>query len=213
MFSSIKRKALIILISIIAFGSQFACRFVVPDEREQQAMLSKGMFPRGAPAWFGGILVKQRQRKMQSPLKASGLIADSFSLDDVGDPGGANFIREQRETLASASPKEELNDSGEKKDSPLNRIAAVCPGLEKNAGDAMITLDREERLSKYKMLTVRCPDSYDLWIWLAKDYFELGFYDKSSMALSRVLAINPGNSDAMGLRSLLRKRQLGTEDF
>ena len=55
------------------------------------------------------------------------------------------------------------------------------------------------RISKFEVLTVRCADSSDLWLWLGKDYAEAKKYSDAERCYRRVLTLDSANKEAQKL--------------
>ena len=185
----------------------FGCRIKSPSLEEQQALVQRGAFPSGTPGWLAA------PTGVSNPISAGGFIPTGFSAPSSGTVAGGASAAAERKTAeleyaakqkAEAARQAELR--GEvKKDSPLARIETVCPGLESQVTDALTTTGLDERLQKYVRLTSRCSNSWDLWLWLGKDYQKKKQLVQASRCFEKSLIINAQNPEAEELLAKTRK--------
>lgn len=194
------RLAILLLVSLLS-----ACRFVVPDGQEKEELVRRGAFPNGVPAWYG-----PQTRIDNKPVaqRDSGVATERLFVPQAAqnahprlDYVRANMNQFEEEAVEQQeAPKKTGPDlSGL---SPLERVEAVCPGMEDDVRQALLTEDRAVRVLKYESLSNRCQESTDIWLWLAKDYRQMGDYSRAESALNRLLELDPENSEA---QSLLRE--------
>ena len=82
----------------------------------------------------------------------------------------------------------------------------MCPGAEPAVKEALRTTTRASRIAQYVKLTSRCPQSWDLWLWLGKDYESDGRLVEAGRCYERVLTIDYGNEVAQALLANVRQR-------
>lgn len=191
-----------------ALLSCVSCAFRVPTAAEQQKLAESGAFASGTPAWVTGVSAPDRADAGSIPQKftAAGfpLVADDSAIGaqrsemvtspkDSGeiDQGGGSV-----EDSPSSSPLSKSPVSGGPQDSPLSRIEALCPNVEEDVRKALTNVVLDERLSMYVSLSRRCPQSGDIWGWLAKDHLEKGNSVSAKTAAERALSIDQKNGDA-----------------
>ncbi|MCB0360092.1 MAG: hypothetical protein KDD44_10660, partial [Bdellovibrionales bacterium] len=80
--------------------------------------------------------------------------------------------------------------------SALDRILATCPTAEDDVTDALTTTVVDTRIEKYRRLVRRCPNSGDLWAWLAQDYQTAGRRGEARQAAERALLLDGENKEA-----------------
>lgn len=186
---------LALLMSVVMTGS-IACRFKMPNVEEQRALIARRSLGDSNPEWLARPVVDPTAKHI-----SFGLIPQSFGSPLAPNPMEASMAdREREQRLARArEAKAQDKSKDEKKDSPLARIDTLCPGLEGDVNAALVTLEAEERAQRYKQLTERCPQSPDLWLWLAQDAFVIGEFDQARLAVTRTLALDPNNAEARAL--------------
>lgn len=187
------------------------CRFKSPTVEEQKYLLEKGAFPGGVPPWVttptgGGALGG-------GGLFSGGLIPQTFtgttlSNSQTGVPaaGGAGSSANVFVAPRIVAPPVKTVEHEPEKDSPLERIATLCPSIESEVSSALITTELRARIRKYESLTTRCPDSWDLWLWLGKDYEKNGEPVKAGRSFERVLVLNNANKEASDLLAENRRK-------
>ena len=207
-----------------------ACRFKVPSAAEGQHLVDSKIFPDKAPAW-----IMQSPDKPPVPSADAGFAAQTHSVPqaviatsqaipsaateglagDKVNPFGPPAI-EQKDKKESTEAPEAAKAPGAaspaKEMSPLERIDKSCAGLEPEVKDALQTLDRAARIGKYEKLTRRCSQSWDLWLWLAKDYESEGKLAEASRCYQKVLTLDNGNELAQsGLANVNQKLNIKRE--
>lgn len=215
-----KRALLAVLcgILVLVFGA-VGCRFQMPSSSEGTTLASKGVFPGGVPSW-----VRQPEDGERFKASSSGVIPhgyttppavqiNSATIPDVNletPPSTAERKRDaSRERLAGADIDRTSEVAGEDEDesnSPLARIAALCPGMESSVSEALRTEAQGLRIQKYEKLTRACPESEDLWIWLGKDYQSAGMLVQAMRSFERVLVVNSSNEEAQELLASVKKQ-------
>ena len=201
------RKVIFTLLAL-ALCSLAACRLKAPTVAEQQKLQEMGAFPSGPPPWVS--------------TGARGATVGTWGLGGVGGGsygsptgagggrGGISRTLNKQESLQEIQQKRAAQvvkvDTPEQK-SPLGRIEATCPNVERDVTAALTTEETEIRAAKYLALTIRCPSSWDLWLWLGKDYLKLNRNAEAGRAFEKVLNLNSGNAEATDLLLEVRKRQ------
>lgn len=183
--SSLRHLVGVVALVVVASG----CRIVVPSVEEQKYLAAQGAFAGGAPAW-----VSTHVRPSES---SSGLIPESYSSPNSirGDLASDRLVeQEQQQVVAGAVAPQ--SDEKPVPTSPLDRIAAVCPGIDKAVNDALTTVELEQRIAQYSNLTVQCSGSSDLWIWLGNDYLKANQIPQAKRAFDQALIVEPTNADA-----------------
>ncbi len=187
--------------------AMFGCRIKSPSLEEQQALVQRGAFPSGTPGWLAA------PTGVGNPISAGGFIPTGFAPPSAGTVAGgasAASARKDAELEYAAKQKAEAARQAQlrgevKKDSPLSRIESVCPGLEREVTDALTTTALDERLQKYIKLTTRCSNSWDLWLWLGKDYQKKKQLVQASRCFEKSLILNAQNEEAEELLTKTRK--------
>ncbi len=188
-----------------------ACRFKVPNAAEGQHMVDNGVFSEKVPSW-----VMQSKDKPLQPVANAGVAAQTQSVPravvstamTVPQAASDSLNQEQRMRQPSNAAEDEKNKKlgaapelapePAKEVSPLDRIEQSCNGSESAVKDALQTLDRQARIGKYEKLSRRCPQSSDIWLWLAKDYESSNKLAEANRCFEKVLMIDPGNQEALG---------------
>lgn len=205
---NLSKKALVLL--LVLGLSLLGCRIKSPSVAEQQALAERGAFPRGVPAWSSGAVAAAGAVGRQAP----GIIPTQYersslpSSQDRPNINRAEVSRRAAMTNTSSPLTEadalETSDNRESQ-SELGRIEALCPGLESDVTSALTTVNIDDRIRQYRRLTSRCPESYDLWLWLAKDFYSAGRIAEAEKAANRVLSLDAGNSSASALITNIRR--------
>jgi hypothetical protein len=178
-----------------------SCQFKSPTIAEQKYLVEKGAFPGGVPEWLaapgpGGSLGAGR-------ALSGGLIPQTFTGPAIENSKSAPNVQQASssggtfQVPAAIAPQEKKpaeDDKAEK--SPLGRIAKLCPSVESEVNEALITIDLLQRIRKYESLVVRCPSSADLWLWLGKDYEKNNQRVKAGRCFEKVLVLDPANQEA-----------------
>jgi hypothetical protein len=141
--------------------------------------------------------------------KPTGLIPQGFGATSRPTP-----IKSSRENPAeslggsknpsSAGSADTALENNRKEKSELDRITSKCANSEGDVTDALTTLDRTERIKKYRRLTNTCPESYDIWLWLARDFYAENRLAEATRAANQVLLLDSGNPHAAGLLQQIR---------
>jgi hypothetical protein len=178
----------------IALIALSGCRFKVPTKAEQAALVEMGAFPGGPPAWMSAA-VGPHQRD------SSGFIPEFFS------PRGETA--EQRARLSGIVPAQSTaaKSASPAAVDPLSRIAALCPDVERDVNEAITTIELNDRVNKYVLLTQRCSGSSDLWLWLGKDYLKQNRMAEAGRAFEKVLVIDNNSDEARELLRAVRTRE------
>ena len=189
----------------LALCSLIACRLKAPTVAEQQKLQEMGAFPSGPPPWVS--------------TGARGATVGSWGLGGVGGGsygsptgggGGISRTLNKQESLQEIQQKRAVQTAKvetPEQNSPLGRIEAICPNVERDVTAALTTEETEIRAAKYLALTIRCPNSWDLWLWLGKDYLKLNRNAEAGRAFEKVLSLNNGNAEATDLLLEVRKHQ------
>ena len=211
-FSRLKT-VLLLLLTITIFAS---CRFTVPNASDNRALVKKRAFPAGVPPWAAQADADRPQLRANA-----GLVPQSFSVPAAVSvtrssvPTAASQLELRQESEATGdilAADEAAIQEKERSDSPLDRIEQVCPGIEDGVTEALKTTDTASRVRQYESLTTRCPNSWDLWLWLAKDYESTGRYVEANRSLERVLTLNRTSEAAQALLSVVRRKLAPVED-
>jgi len=169
--------------------------------------MEKGAFPGGVPDWVAqptgadrvgasGGLIPQTFTQASREQPNSGVLTANQSTSSAGTYAAPDALKEKKETQAEeAQPK-----------TPLHRIAKLCPNIEKETNTALLTTDVRQRIRAYESLVTRCPDSWDLWLWLGKDYSKSQQLVKAGRCFEKVLVLNPTNEEAQQLAAENRKK-------
>lgn len=211
----------VVFAALLAAGG---CRVKSPTLDEQRELVRRGAFPSGTPGW----MASQTGLGTQGRAGFGGLIPQVFSTPAESTSGSSQLLatieqqtaererRLQQEQLdrqrADDRSTQALSATGVKdeKDSPLNRINRACPGIESQVNEALTTIDIEQRIAKYVTLTNRCPHSFDLWLWLGKDYEKRNKLVQASRCYEKALVLNNQSEEASRLLEQSR-RKLGSE--
>jgi len=188
-------KSFILVLFLMAIAVTMAgCRFVSPSTSEQAELIKRGSFPSSAPAWVSGA-------------------GDSGASIGTGGAGiiptvvvpptaqASNYYQMESAVAENISANQEIKTSMIKEEekileSPLDRIEKVCPGNETRVNEALTTIDRRERISKYESLLGSCPLAFDIKLWLASDYTKVGRYGDALALYKQVLTMDPANKHA-----------------
>ena len=213
----IKRKLSATALVIVLSSS--ACRFVLPDFNEGQTLARRGAFPSELPTWVKPLADQDIKRP-----SSSGMIPLSYGTPGIvrsaqtqaGDSDDKNRKKDRRKLAgigSAASNQAGLSTAGDggDSDSPLDRILELCPGIESGVSEALRTESAKDRIAKYNSLTLRCPNSSDLWFWLGKDYESLRRYSDAIRSYERVLALEPENKAAKVLLKVVKERAANPE--
>lgn len=195
------------IISLLIIALLFsACRFKSPTLAEQQELGNRGVLSSGSPAWAGRTAGANR-----GVFKNSGAIPEVFGTPvSVSSNRSANGLRDDvvassaleignTEVESIAAAQVESSKVPVVKNSPLDRIAASCPGVDQSAQDTLLSTSLNSRISSYENLVKRCPSSKDLLTWLAKDYLQAGRAEAAESAVRRALVLDPNFSEAQGV--------------
>lgn len=187
-----------LLLSLLLSCVLSGCRFKVPTAKEQDALVAKGSFPSGTPAWLAAA-----NSSGKSTGQSSGLIPLDLS-------NAFNSRNRQGNVALEASPEEEAaagkkasssahetDDTASEESSPLERIYQKCPAIEQEVKQALLTLERESRIQKWESITKRCRESQDIWLWLGLDYTAVGRLQDASRVLDYGLALDPQNQEIL----------------
>ena len=192
------------LICLVCCLSLCACRFKAPNLAEQKYLMERGAFPGGVPAWVatptgssglslsGGLIP---ETFTQTPRATSGVPTATESGSSAGTFQTPEALKEKTPVAEPAAPN-----------TPLHRIGKVCSTLEKEVNTALVTTDIRQRIRAYESLTARCPDSWDLWLWLGKDYAKTQQLVKAGRCFEKVLILNPTNEEAQDLANENRRK-------
>ncbi|MFN8392052.1 MAG: hypothetical protein U0136_17305 [Bdellovibrionota bacterium] len=193
-----------------------SCQFKSPTVAEQKYLVEKGAFPAGTPGWIATPLAGGALPGGGS--YSGGLIPQTFTGSTPHQNRSAAPTAEESRSSAGTfkiptalAEKKEVEDDKDAS-SPLHRIAKLCPSVESEVNDALITVDLKQRIRKYESLTLRCPQSADLWLWLGKDYSKDGEDVKAGRSFEKVLVIDATNKEASDLLTENRKKLNGTSD-
>jgi hypothetical protein len=188
------RKPLFLTLS--AMGFLFcSCRFKAPTIEEQRELMARGSFGSSAPAWVAKPVTMGSQIKNQGP---------SIIPLELGTATSDNVVNSSPPVAQRSSGESEVEASSGS-DSALSRINRLCPDLEREVNTAITTVDILARIKHYKNLTNRCPNSDDLWLWLAEEYFEIGDNINARHSAERALSINSSNDQAKILLERISK--------
>jgi hypothetical protein len=185
----------ILLSSVALILLQNGCRIVVPSATEQQKLIAEGAFPGGVPPWVsravtGGSGVK----------RSSSFIPESFEVPSAVAVNNAADHGKITEDLKSTSqtnrePSAEESTKDDNRVSPLDRINSLCPGIESQVTRAITTVEASERTRQLSSLVNRCPQSVDLWLWLAKAYADQNKIAEAKQALERSYGLDPQSQE------------------
>ncbi len=196
-----------ITLTFIVAVAVCGCRIKSPSMAEQQYLIQKGSFPGGTPEWIaspspggslgggfsGGFIPQSFIRRV--PGQSESQVADArFAASPAGSAVTPKALEQQQNSAAAESPN-----------SPLARIASVCPSIESEVNDALLTTDLRQRIRKYESLTVRCPNSGDLWLWLGKDYSKDNQLVKDGRSFESSLIADASLTEAQELLDANRK--------
>ncbi|MBP9838209.1 MAG: hypothetical protein KBC84_05795 [Proteobacteria bacterium] len=195
-------KLLSLTILLVSFSS---CTFVTPNYKEQQVLLEKGSFAGGAPPWLASPRAGANPGAGLGGGSSFGIMPQSFASNNQ-----QNNTLEENDSLVDRRIKQEVHAPVVKKNvessSPLIRITQKCPSVESDVTAALTTLDLKDRIRKYESLTNRCPDSWDLWLWLGKDYEKNKESVKAGRCFEKALVINNSSEEAQKLLDDNRRR-------
>jgi len=200
----------LIITAIFVLG--FTACIKVPTVKEQEELVKRGTFPTGVPAWMS-----KRGAYRRFPSAGSGLIPVSFGTSaavDVAHPSVALAEARMEAEISSLRKRVDslIADTDKQSESPLSRIAAICPGLEDVVNDAVTTIavendEIDRKIKKLSLLTRRCPTSWDLLLWLGKEYQRRGRIVDATRCFEQVLSLDSGNKEAALLLKKLRERE------
>lgn len=180
-----------------------SCQFRQPTLADQKELMRKGAFPGGTPAWVA--TPRERGSGFADATAGDGMFRRSLSTrDNIAIPEDQGILDRKLSQIEARKIKDEAalkNAETEKKQlkdskSPLDRILSVCPKSEKEVTEALQILDLASRIKKYETIVSKCPDSWDLWLWLAKDYEKNHQLVQAGRSYEKVLVINPANDEA-----------------
>jgi len=197
------RTVLILLVVVLCTG----CRFKSASVAEQQALITRGGFSGGAPAWSPRTVTGSAAG---IPLRNSGGIPERYNPPAVAYGSNADNnrfasqVQEKRGRLIAEQAAGVEEDQGivvdrDKSASPLDRIAKICPGIDTEAEEALVVENPSVRLSKYQELTRRCPLSEDLWTWQSREYLSAGNFAEAEKSARQALSINPDFKSAQSI--------------
>ena len=190
------------------------CRLVIPSPDENQALLQRGTFVGDTPAWAaqGAALGSKRSSIgmgimptsfSSSPLTSPITVGDSAFSKTLAEKKAENY---QKKITAEQSTAADSNvATAQSASSPLSRITAICPGLEKSVTDAITTVERPLKLRKLESLTARCQGSADLWYWLGVEFEAVGRYGEAERTLNLALSFMPEMKEATTLLAKVRE--------
>ena len=198
-----------------------ACRFKAPNAVEGEHLAATKTFPGAVPSW-----IMQSKNSPRQPVETGGIIPQTYSAPTAvqqsalsrPNPQVQSPLQTDEERMREEDSKaKQLGKPGEenkgalqipaKESSPLDRIMQLCPGVDNAVNDALQTAERNARIQKYEKLSQRCPQSWDIWLWLGKDYEGAGRLVEAGRSYERVLTIDSGNEVAQALLANVRKRQ------
>ena len=191
------------------------CRFKSATVAEQQALVSRGGFSGGAPAWSPRTVTGSAAG---IPLRDSGGIPERFNSPAVSYAANSDndqfFKQVQNSRAKLIDEKESGEEEGivvnrDKESSPLDRIAKVCPGIDAEAEEAILIENSAVRIQKYQELTRRCPLSADLWTWLSRDQLSSGNFAEAESAARQALAVQPEFSPAQTILDKITGQDAG----
>ncbi len=191
------------------------CRFKSATVAEQQALVSRGGFSGGAPAWSPRTVTGSAAG---IPLRDSGGIPERFNSPAVSYAANSDndqfFKQVQNSRAKLIDEKESGEEEGivvnrDKESSPLDRIAKVCPGIDAEAEEAILIENSAVRVQKYQELTRRCPLSADLWTWLSRDQLSSGNFAEAESAARQALAVQPEFSPAQTILDKITGQDAG----
>ncbi len=193
----------VILNGLLVSSLLSGCAVKVPSNAEQAKLVTSGAFPAGTPAWINASVA--------GPREDSGLIPQSFNMPLAMARGqlgseleGGAVVNEGLRKL-DESPK--IAEGLGHEESPLQKIATICPAIEDEVRAALITTELSVRTTLYEGLTKRCSKSGDLWTWLAKDYLAGDNLDGAERALERALVYDRESVEAKNLLNTSRERR------
>lgn len=219
-----RRRAVLAFTILASAGLAAGCRIKSPTLEEQRALAERGAFGSGTPAWMSAAA---GVRSGSGGGIGGGLIPQVFS-----PPGDSIAGNTQQQAALRKSAEEALDEQREaqqklrtaddrttkatdtygsrsgatEKESPLDRILAACPGIESQVNDALTTVDTDQRIAKYVQLTNRCSHSWDLWLWLGKDYQKKNRLVQASRCYEKALILNNQAEEAEQLLAESRKK-------
>lgn len=197
-----------------------SCRIHVPSASDGQHLIEQGKFVGEVPPW-----IRQDEKDRSTVTASAGIVPQRFSapppvkITRAAVPGpdvNPVVIREEnararlveKEGEGAADDEVVTAEEGEgveEEVSPLERIEETCPGIESSVVEALQTTDVAQRIRKYSTLTSRCPHSWDLWLWLGKDYQSQGRMVEAGRCYERVLTLDYSNEVARALLAVVRK--------
>jgi hypothetical protein len=207
-----------IAIALVLLGTT-SCRFQSPNASEGQHLVNAKVFSAKVPPW-----IMQSKDNPRQPVANAGFVPQSYSVPQVVKDNAVSVpnpvvdtieFKENAVTTAEKKDKAEKEmkpptltpEEARKELSPLDRIAQVCPGAESSVKDALQTAATHARIPKYEKLTKRCPQSWDLWLWLGKDYESEQKLAEAGRCYERVLTLDYANEVAQALLANVRRRQ------
>ncbi len=195
----------------ILFLSLFlsSCEFRPPSLAEQQVLLKKGAFPGGIPPWVA--TPRAGISSVADSPRSDGIFRKGFTKEAGAQEDQGILARKYEQIQVAELKKAEVANAPDQQKkfavakSPLDRILADCPDVEKEVTTALQTLDLQQRIKKYESLVNRCPESWDLWFWLGQDYEKNKQLVQAGRCYDKVLVINPNNEEAEKLATANRK--------
>jgi tetratricopeptide (TPR) repeat protein len=159
-----------------------ACHFKSPSIHEQQELIAKGAFPSGIPPWVAPAALNRQPGKR-------------LAFGIVGDHSSSILLPQNQFEVQNIQSIENINEN-KKPLSALDRIALICPTLERQTNDALITVKPEERIRKFEYLVRVCQRSEDLWLWLGESYLQQDELIQAKRCFERVLMLDNNNQAA-----------------
>lgn len=207
------------------------CRFKLPSAPEQQHLVRMGAFPGDVPNWVKQPEDREPRLTSRTGVLATtyslpeAVQSTARSLPTVDVSTATQTEEERRGQLRPARDKgmedksdsapssvfQEESESGKvvpdvkDENSPFNRIAETCPGVESSVSDAVRSTNPADRISKYKQLTLRCPTSPDLWIWLGKEYQTQNKLLDARRCFEQAISLDGANMEARGSLDEVKK--------
>lgn len=205
----------VVLISILVLATT-SCRFRLPSTNEGQVLAERGAFPSSLPGW-----VKAPDDMGAARANRGGLVPQGYGAAKVVQTAnagsGSNAIEQERRAQEKRSEEEResqraVSTQTQGESSPLDRIEQLCPGLEDEVTEALKTIEIKERIQQYERLSVKCPNSADIWFWLAQDYHKTSRFAEAVRSYEQVLVLDPQNQAAQALADEARQLNASSLD-
>ncbi len=163
----------------------------MPTVDEQKALLQGGAFAGSVPVW----VAKPAAGGAHTKRSSGSLIPETgFSFDSGSD---------EKINIVESSSRNETDDANV--DSPLNRISSLCPGIESEVNQAILSTDIVERVKKFELLRSQCPSSPDIILWLGEDYISLNDFTAARRTINEVLSLDSSNKRAKELLNYMNR--------